>query len=61
MNSNYESQFKENKIAWEFFVNQAPSYKKAVSHWIMSAKQEKTLQSRLEKLIKQSEQQKRVT
>jgi uncharacterized protein YdeI (YjbR/CyaY-like superfamily) len=59
--SNYEIQFKENKKAWDFFIKQAPSYKKAVMRWIMSAMQEKTRQSRLEKTIKESEQQKRVT
>ena len=61
LDSNYEIQFKENKKAWEFFIKQAPSYKKAIMRWIMSASQEKTRQSRLEKTIKVSEQQKRVT
>ena len=56
----YENQFKNNKTAWEFFEKQAPSYKKVMIHWIMSAKQEKTRQSRLEKTIKESEHQKRV-
>lgn len=59
--SNYEIQFKENKKAWDFFSNQAPSYKKAIMRWIMSAMQEKTRQLRLEKTIKACEQQKRVT
>ena len=59
--SNYEIQFRENKKAWDFFMKQAPSYKKALMRWIMSAMQEKTRQSRLEKTIKRSEQQKRVT
>lgn len=44
----------------EFFTTQAPSYKKVMIHWIMSAKQEKTQQSRLEKVIQESEQQKRL-
>ena len=57
----YESQFKENKEAWDFFVKQSPSYKKAIMRWIMSASQEKTRQTRLEKTIRESEQQKRVT
>jgi uncharacterized protein YdeI (YjbR/CyaY-like superfamily) len=57
----YEKQFRENKKAWDFFMKQAPSYKKAILRWIMSAMQEKTRQSRLEKTIKESEQQKRVT
>jgi uncharacterized protein YdeI (YjbR/CyaY-like superfamily) len=59
--STYEKQFKENQKAWDFFMKQAPSFRKAVMRWIMSAKQEQTRQSRLEKTIKASEQQKRVT
>jgi uncharacterized protein YdeI (YjbR/CyaY-like superfamily) len=61
LDSNYEMQFRENKNAWDFFMKQAPSYRKAVMRWIISAMQEKTRQSRLEKTIKESEQQKRVT
>jgi uncharacterized protein YdeI (YjbR/CyaY-like superfamily) len=56
----YEKQFKENKLAWDFFIKQAPSYKKVIIHWIMTAKQEKTRQSRLEKTIAMSKQQKRI-
>lgn len=56
----YENQFKSNKIAWEFFEKQAPSYKKVMIHWIMGAKQEKTQLTRLEKTILESEKQKRV-
>jgi len=37
-------------------MKQAPSYRKSIISWIMSAKQEKTRQSRLEKAIKESEQ-----
>lgn len=61
LDSNYEIQFRENKKAWDFFMKQAPSYRKAIMRWIMSAMQEKTRQSRLEKTIKESEQLKRVT
>jgi uncharacterized protein YdeI (YjbR/CyaY-like superfamily) len=61
LDSNYANQFKADKIAWDFFIKQAPSYKKAVTQWIMSAKQEKTRLSRLEKTIKESGQLKRVT
>lgn len=60
LDPNYESQFKMNPIAWEFFNAQAPSYKKVMTHWIMTAKQEKTRLSRLEKTIQISEQQKRM-
>jgi uncharacterized protein YdeI (YjbR/CyaY-like superfamily) len=56
----FEKQFKANKKAWEFFSNQAPSYKKVMLHWIMTAKQEKTRISRLEKTIRESESGKRV-
>lgn len=56
----FKKQFKANKKAWEFFSNQAPSYKKVMLHWIMSAKQEKTRLSRLEKTIRESELEKRI-
>lgn len=57
---NYDTQFKKNKIAWDFFRKQAPSYQKLTIHWIMNAKQEKTRQSRLEKTINESEKQRRI-
>lgn len=56
----YEKQFKTHKNAWAFFEKQAPSYKRMVIHWLMSAKQEKTRLSRLEKTIGESEQLKRL-
>jgi uncharacterized protein YdeI (YjbR/CyaY-like superfamily) len=56
----FEKQFRKNKAAWDFFLKQAPYYKKLITHWIMSAKQGKTRQSRLEKAISFSEQQRRV-
>ncbi len=57
---NYKKQFKLNKEAWDFFTAQAPSYKKVIIHWIMSAKQEKTKITRLQKAINTSAQEKRV-
>ena len=48
---NIEKQFKANKNAWEFFNAQPPYYKKTITHWVSSAKQEKTRLSRLEKLM----------
>ncbi len=60
LDSNYESQFIMNPVAWDFFNAQAPSYKKVMIHWIMTAKQEKTRISRLEKTIQISEEQKRM-
>jgi len=52
--------FKSNKIAWEFFSRQAPSYQRTITHWIMSAKQEKTRMIRLDKTINESEKHKRI-
>ncbi len=60
LSANYEKIFKSNKKAWDFFSTQAPSYQKKIIHRIMSAKQEKTRISRLEKTIKESELLKRV-
>lgn len=59
LSAKYEKLFKKNKVAWNFFTKQAPSYKKVMIHLIMSAKQEKTQLLRLEKLIKQNEKLKR--
>jgi uncharacterized protein YdeI (YjbR/CyaY-like superfamily) len=57
----YEKRFKENKEAWRFFKSQAPSYRKSVFYWILSAKRQTTQISRLEKVIKASEHQKRLS
>jgi uncharacterized protein YdeI (YjbR/CyaY-like superfamily) len=50
----YASQFRRNKAAWKFFQAQPPFYRKTLTWWIVSAKQEKTRQDRLAKLIKAS-------
>jgi len=47
----YASKLKRKKRAWEFFQAQPPSYLKAVSWWIVSAKREETRLRRLEQLI----------
>lgn len=60
LSKEYEAAFKTNKAAWKFFAEQAPSYRKTIIHWIMSAKQEKTRLSRLDKTIKVSEEAKRL-
>lgn len=51
LSAEMEKVFKANKTAYEFFMKQAPSYRKTVIHLIVSAKQEKTQQSRFEKLL----------
>jgi uncharacterized protein YdeI (YjbR/CyaY-like superfamily) len=50
----YEKAFRKQKAAWKFFESQPASYRKVITHWVMSAKQEKTRLSRLEKLIAES-------
>ena len=60
LDETFEKQFQENYQAWQFFQSQAPSYKKVAIHWVMSAKQDATKISRLQKLINQSEEGKRV-
>jgi uncharacterized protein YdeI (YjbR/CyaY-like superfamily) len=54
------AQFMANKTAWEYFTKQAPSYQRMIIHWILSAKQEKTRMSRLEKTIIESEEHRRM-
>ena len=56
----FESEFRANEKAWEFFQNQANWYKKQMTSWVMTAKQEATRQKRLGKLIGESENGKRV-
>lgn len=51
----FEKQFKANKIAWTYFQSLAPGYKKLSKNWVMGAKQEATKVKRLDQLIKDSE------
>ncbi len=60
LTSEYEKLFKLNKKAWDFFTAQPPGYKKQMIFRVMSAKQEKTQLSRLEKLIAASASGKRI-
>lgn len=49
-----EVQFQANPAAWEFFQAQAPSYQRAASWWVVSAKKEETRVKRLQSLITES-------
>lgn len=51
---------KKNKAAWEFFRTQAPSYRKTLGWWLLSAKKEETRMDRLKKLIDASAKGKRL-
>ncbi|RFS14539.1 YdeI family protein [Emticicia sp. C21] len=55
-----QATFKTNIQAWDFFQKQPPYYRKLMTGWIVTAKQEATRLSRLEKLIKASEEGKRL-
>ena len=52
--------FRANKAAWEFFSGQAPWYQRTVGHWVGSAKHEDTQMRRLARLIKDSENGRRI-
>lgn len=50
-----EQRFRANPAAWEYFQTQPPSYRKTAIRWVVSAKKAETRQSRLARLIEDSE------
>ena len=56
----YEKKFRKNKKAWAFFEAQPAGYRRLMIYRVVSAKQESTRMSRLEKLIAASEERKRL-
>ena len=56
----YLGKLKRNKEAWKFFQTQPPSYRKVMNWWVISAKQEETRLKRLDKLIEESAQGRRM-
>ena len=56
----YNRLLKKNEAAWRFFHVQPASYRKAVSWWIISAKKQETRLKRLEKLMANSVQRRRL-
>jgi uncharacterized protein YdeI (YjbR/CyaY-like superfamily) len=60
LSAELEMKFMEDSAAWNFFNTQAPSYRKTIIHWVMSAKQDATQLSRLNKLMEASANAKRV-
>lgn len=52
----YEKKFRALPAAWTFFQSLAPSYRKAATWWVISAKQEATRERRLKTLIADSAQ-----
>lgn len=55
-----EAVFRKNGRAWKFFTAQAPSYRRAATWWVISAKQEATRERRLATLIAHSAAEERV-
>jgi uncharacterized protein YdeI (YjbR/CyaY-like superfamily) len=47
----HEARFKKNKKAWEFFQAQAPSYRRTVIWYVVSAVKEETQSKRLDAMI----------
>jgi uncharacterized protein YdeI (YjbR/CyaY-like superfamily) len=56
----FEKRFRANEKAWGFYEKQANYYKKLMTGWVMGAKQEATRERRLEKLIAESENERRL-
>jgi uncharacterized protein YdeI (YjbR/CyaY-like superfamily) len=50
-----ERLFRANKKSWAFFQAQPPSYQRAATWWVISAKREETRQKRLATLIRDSQ------
>ena len=48
------TRFQANAKAWAFFTDQPPHYRRAITHWIASAKREETRESRLATAIADS-------
>ena len=55
-----EARFRRNAKAWKFFQAQAPSYRRAAAHWVVSAKKEDTRRKRFANLIGDSARGRRV-
>ena len=50
-----EKRFRKSKAAWRFFCSKPPSYRRAATWWVISAKRPKTRLKRLSTLIEDSE------
>jgi uncharacterized protein YdeI (YjbR/CyaY-like superfamily) len=52
--------FKANKVGWSYFESAAPSYRKVMLHWVVSAKQPATRERRFSQLVQACAEQKRI-
>lgn len=60
LSNEFLKKFKANKKAWKFFQSMAPSYQNTTFHWVMSAKQEITKMKRLDELISDCEEERKI-
>lgn len=60
LEGHYLTAFKKHPLAYHYFEQEAPSYRKAASRWVMTAKQEATRLRRLEVLIEFSKEGQRI-
>lgn len=58
--SAHEQHFRANRVAWQFFAAQPPGYRKLAAKWVMTAKRELTRRKRLDTLIDDSQNQRRI-
>jgi len=56
----FASAMKKHTAAWTFFQDQPPSYRKTLSWWVVSAKQEATRLKRLTRRIEASADERRL-
>jgi uncharacterized protein YdeI (YjbR/CyaY-like superfamily) len=49
-----QERFEADEKAWAFFRDQAPSYRRNITHWVSSAKREETRERRFVKLLEDS-------
>ena len=49
-----QARFEADEAAWAFFVAQAPSWRRSITHWVSSAKRDETRERRFEKLLEDS-------
>ncbi|HEX7167079.1 MAG TPA: YdeI/OmpD-associated family protein [Acidimicrobiales bacterium] len=50
----YEARFRADEAAWAWWEGQPPSYRRAATHWVTSAKREETREKRLATLVEDS-------
>jgi len=50
----FEKAFRAKKAAWAYFQDQAPSYRRAATFWVMTAKKEETRDTRFAALVESS-------